>query len=88
MSQPHITVIGGGLAGPEAASAAAGQGARATLYEMKPARFSPAHALPALGELVCSNSLGSMAPGSAPGLLKEELQRLGSLVIGAALAER
>ena len=59
-------------------------GVRVALYEMKPQRFSPAHELPHLGELVCSNSLRSNAVDSAAGLLKEEMRLLGSLVMRAA----
>jgi methylenetetrahydrofolate--tRNA-(uracil-5-)-methyltransferase len=80
----QITVIGGGLAGCEAAWQAALQGVHVDLYEMKPQRFSPAHELPQLGELVCSNSLRSNAVDSAAGLLKEEMRLLGSLVMRAA----
>jgi methylenetetrahydrofolate--tRNA-(uracil-5-)-methyltransferase len=80
----QITVIGGGLAGCEAAWQAAQQGVQVALYEMKPQRFSPAHELPQLGELVCSNSLRSNAVDSAAGLLKEEMRLLGSLVMRAA----
>jgi len=65
----QITVIGGGLAGCEAAWQAALRGVHVDLYEMKPQRFSPAHELPQLGELVCSNSLRSNAVDSAAGLL-------------------
>ncbi|MGC9522152.1 MAG: methylenetetrahydrofolate--tRNA-(uracil(54)-C(5))-methyltransferase (FADH(2)-oxidizing) TrmFO [Anaerolineae bacterium] len=79
-----ITVIGGGLAGSEAAWQAARLGAHVTLYEMRPQRMTPAHTTGELAELVCSNSLGSNAISRAPGLLKEELRRLGSLIIGVA----
>lgn len=82
--EARITVIGGGLAGCEAAWQAAAQGVAVELYEMKPHRFSPAHELPQLGELVCSNSLRSNAVDSAAGLLKEEMRRLDSLVMRAA----
>lgn len=82
--EARITVIGGGLAGCEAAWQAATQGVAVELYEMKPHRFSPAHELPQLGELVCSNSLRSNAVDSAAGLLKEEMRRLDSLVMRAA----
>ncbi len=81
---PSVTIIGGGLAGCEAAWQAATLGCRVNLYEMKPKRFSPAHKLPELAELVCSNSLRSDAPDSAVGLLKEEMRRLGSLLIEVA----
>ncbi|MFW8601557.1 methylenetetrahydrofolate--tRNA-(uracil(54)-C(5))-methyltransferase (FADH(2)-oxidizing) TrmFO [Desulfobacterota bacterium M19] len=83
-SSPVVTVIGGGLAGCEAAWAAAGMGCRVKLYEMKPKRFSPAHTIPQLAELVCSNSLRSDAPESAVGLLKEEMRRMGSLLMRVA----
>lgn len=81
---PEITVIGGGLAGCEAAWQAAGAGCSVTLYEMKPTRFSPAHESAFLGELVCSNSLRSDAITSAVGLLKEEMRLLGSLMLQIA----
>jgi len=79
-----VIVIGGGLAGSEAAWQAARLGCRVVLYEMKPLIFSPAHNSPLLAELVCSNSLRSDAVTSAVGLLKEEMRFLGSLIIGAA----
>lgn len=80
----RLTVIGGGLAGCEAAWQAAAQGVAVDLYEMRPERFSPAHESTQLGELVCSNSLRSNAVDSAAGLLKEEMRQLGSLVMQAA----
>jgi methylenetetrahydrofolate--tRNA-(uracil-5-)-methyltransferase len=83
-----ITVIGGGLAGSEAAWQAARRGVPVRLYEMKPVKFSPAHQSPFLGELVCSNSLRAEGVESAVGLLKEEMRRLDSLVMAAALATR
>ena len=79
-----IVIIGGGLAGCEAAWQAAELGISVELYEMKPSNFSPAHESESLAELVCSNSLRSNAVSSAVGLLKEEMRRLGSLVIAAA----
>ncbi|MFH0789572.1 MAG: FAD-dependent oxidoreductase, partial [Pseudomonadota bacterium] len=79
-----ITIIGGGLAGCEAAWQAVGQGVPVRLLEMKPLRFSPAHCSPLLAELVCSNSLRSQDPDSAVGLLKEEMRLLGSLVLESA----
>jgi len=82
----RVTVIGGGLAGCEAAWQAAQQGVAVDLYEMKPEHFSPAHELAQLGELVCSNSLRSNAVDSAAGLLKEEMRQLGSLFMRAAEA--
>ena len=78
------TVIGGGLAGCEAAWALANAGHRVTLYEMKPEKYSPAHKSPGLAELVCSNSFKSTRPISAAGLLKEEMALLGSLTLEAA----
>ncbi len=79
-----ITIIGGGLAGSEAAWQVALRGVPVLLYEMKPRRFSPAHVSPLLGELVCSNSLGSRSLDNAVGLLKEEMRRLNSLVMAVA----
>ncbi|ADH85135.1 methylenetetrahydrofolate--tRNA-(uracil(54)-C(5))-methyltransferase (FADH(2)-oxidizing) TrmFO [Desulfurivibrio alkaliphilus] len=83
-----VTIIGGGLAGAEAAWQVARRGCAVTLYEMKPGNCSPAHQSPDLGELVCSNSLRAEDPHSAVGLLKEEMRRLGSLVMAAADATR
>ena len=79
-----IKVIGGGLAGCEAAWALASRGIPVTLYEMKPLRFSPAHTRTGLCELVCSNSLKASRLGSASGLLKAEMRRLGSFLLPAA----
>jgi methylenetetrahydrofolate--tRNA-(uracil-5-)-methyltransferase len=83
-----ITIIGGGLAGSEAAWQAARRGVRVRLYEMKPRKFSPAHQSPLLGELVCSNSLRAESRERAVGLLKAEMARLNSLIMAAALATR
>src|SRR5688572_4766063 len=83
-----LVVIGGGLAGSEAAWQVASRGLRVMLYEMRPARSTPAHQTAWLAELVCSNSLKSAALDTAPGLLKEELRRLGSLVLRMADAAR
>ena len=80
-----ITVIGAGLAGCEAAWAAAERGAAVTLIEMKPKKFSPAHKLETFAELVCSNSLKASRINSAAGLLKEEMRRLGSLTVPCAM---
>jgi methylenetetrahydrofolate--tRNA-(uracil-5-)-methyltransferase len=80
----EIIVIGGGLAGVEAAWQAANAGARVKLYEMRPVRQTPAHRTDKLAEIVCSNSLKSDEPGSASHLLKEELRRGDSLVMRAA----
>jgi methylenetetrahydrofolate--tRNA-(uracil-5-)-methyltransferase len=88
VSPPRVTVVGGGLAGSEAAWQLARAGVLVRLREMKPARRSPAHELGSLAELVCSNSLRSDDPGSAVGLLHEELRRLSSLVLTAADATR
>jgi methylenetetrahydrofolate--tRNA-(uracil-5-)-methyltransferase len=79
-----VRVIGGGLAGSEAAWQLAARGVEVELVEMKPLRRSPAHVLPGLAELVCSNSLRSDNPANAVGLLHEELRRNGSLVLRAA----
>lgn len=84
----QVTVIGGGLAGVEAAWQAARAGARVRLYEMRPVKQTPAHRTDKLAEIVCSNSLKSDEQGSAPYLLKEELRRAGSLVMEAATATR
>lgn len=87
-SRPRVIVVGGGFAGCEAAFQAARRGAAVTLYEMKPVRISPAHRSADLAEVVCSNSLGSDNPESAPGLLKRELRALESVVIAAAERHR
>ncbi|HVG18063.1 MAG TPA: methylenetetrahydrofolate--tRNA-(uracil(54)-C(5))-methyltransferase (FADH(2)-oxidizing) TrmFO [Blastocatellia bacterium] len=80
----QVTVIGGGLAGSEAAWQAARRGLKVRLYEMRPHRPTPAHRGDNLGEIVCSNSLKTDEPGTAPYLLKEELRRGGSLLISVA----
>lgn len=79
-----VTVIGGGLAGSEAAYQIAKMGIKVKLYEMKPEKFSPAHSNPNLAEIVCSNSFKSNSITNACGLLKEELRRLDSLLIKIA----
>lgn len=79
-----VKVIGGGLAGVEAAWALANRGHKVYLYEMKPVKFSPAHSLGTLAELVCSNSLKAKRIESAAGLLKEEMRRLGSICMECA----
>src|SRR5947207_5097462 len=84
----EIIVIGGGLAGVEAAWQAANAGARVFLHEMRPIKQTPAHRTDKLAEIVCSNSLKSDEPGTASYLLKEELRRGGSLVMEAAAATR
>src|SRR5258708_37088571 len=81
-----VTVIGGGFAGVEAAWQAAEAGVDVRLYEMRPVQQTPAHRTDKLAEIVCSNSLKSDEPGTAPYLLKEELRRGGSLVMEAAAA--
>ncbi len=83
MKEPEVHVIGGGLAGCEAAWQVARAGLRAVLYEMRPNRQTPAHKTDALAELVCSNSLKSEQADTAPWLLKEELRRMDSLLIGS-----
>src|SRR6266852_7442713 len=84
----EINVIGGGLAGVEAAWQAAEMGAKVRLHEMRPVKQTPAHRTDQLAEIVCSNSLKSDEPGTASYLLKEELRRGGSLVMEAAAATR
>jgi len=79
-----VTIIGGGLAGSEAAWQAAERGVKVRLFEMRPARPTPAHQSANLAEIVCSNSLKTDEPGTAPYLLKEELRRGGSLLIKVA----
>ena len=79
-----VTIIGGGLAGCEAAYQIAKRGIKVKLYEMKPEKFSPAHSNPNLAEIVCSNSFKSNSITNACGLLKEELRRLDSLLIKIA----
>ena len=83
MTEP-IQVIGGGIAGTEAAWQIAQAGVPVILHEMRPQRLSPAHHSEHLAELVCSNSFGAQATDRASGLLHEELRRLGSIVIGKA----
>jgi methylenetetrahydrofolate--tRNA-(uracil-5-)-methyltransferase len=87
-SMQEVIVIGGGLAGVEAAWQAAHAGAHVRLFEMRPIVHTPAHRTDQLAEIVCSNSLKSDEPGTAPYLLKEELRRAGSLVMEAAAATR
>ncbi len=84
----NITIIGGGLAGSEAAWQAAQRGCKVVLYEMKPEKFSPAHESECLAELVCSNSFRSDDVTSAVGLLKEEMRRCGSLIMRSAYESR
>lgn len=84
MIQDRVIVIGGGLAGTEAAWQIAQAGVAVTLYEMRPVRTSPAHHTEELAELVCSNSFGAKNSDRAAGLLHEELRRLGSRIIATA----
>ncbi|MDF2836041.1 MAG: gid protein [Paenibacillus sp.] len=83
MSQ-KVTVIGAGLAGSEAAWQIASQGVPVTLYEMRPVRQTPAHHTNQFAELVCSNSLRANGLSNAVGVLKEEMRRLNSLILGSA----
>ena len=83
-----VNVVGGGLAGVEAAWQAAEMGAKVRLYEMRPVLQTPAHRTDKLAEIVCSNSLKTDEPGTAPFLLKEELRRGNSLVMQAAEVTR
>ena len=80
----ELKMIGGGLAGCEAAWQAANRGIKVRLSEMKPLRFSPAHTNKDFGELVCSNSLKGNGLDNACGLLKEEMRRMNSLIISCA----
>jgi len=88
MADERVHIIGGGLAGCEAAWQARKAGIGVSLYEMKPVRFSPAHSIDGLAELVCSNSLKSERAGNAAALLKEEMRLLDSIIIRAAEAVR
>lgn len=83
---PELTVIGGGLAGSEAAWQAAERGITVRLHEMRPEQFTPAHTTGYLAEMVCSNSMGSNLVDRASGLLKVELKRLKSLLLDCAEA--
>lgn len=84
MPDKRLLIIGGGLAGCEAAWQAASRGIRVTLYEMRPKASTPAHKTPFLAELVCSNSLKSVSLATAGGLLKAEMRLLNSLIIRVA----
>ena len=83
-SNPDLMIVGGGLAGSEAAWQAAERGLQVHLYEMRPNVETGAHVTGHLAELVCSNSLGSNLPDRASGLLKEEIRRMGSLLMRLA----
>ena len=84
MTKPTVTIVGAGLAGSEAAWQLANRGFTVHLYEMRPKKTTEAHQTDKFAELVCSNSLGARSVDRAMGLLKEELRRLGSLIIEAA----
>ena len=88
MQQPRVAVVGGGLAGCECALHLARHGIAVTLMEQKPLRYSPAHVMPKLAELVCSNSLRSDELTSGVGLLKQEMRELGSAFMAVADAVR
>ncbi len=88
MAESRVVIVGGGLAGSEAAWQAARRGLRVDLYEMRPVKTTPVHATGDLAELVCSNSLKSNLLDTASGLLKEEMRRYDSLVIRVADACR
>src|SRR6188474_2287985 len=83
-----VTIVGGGLAGSEAAWQAASAGVRVVLHEMRPVRPTSVHKTDKLAELVCSNSFRGDKLDNAVGVLKEEMRRLGSLVMRAADAAR
>ena len=85
MPDPDLVIVGGGLAGCEAAWQAAERGLRVRLFEMRPARSTGAHTGDRLAEIVCSNSFGSLQPNRAGGMLKAELERLGSLLLEVAI---
>src|SRR5438309_1143008 len=80
----QVKIIGAGLAGSEAAWQCARRGVQVDLYEMRPVRTTPAHQTGDFAELVCSNSLKSDSENTAPWLLKEEMQRTGSLLMDVA----
>src|ERR1700751_6193831 len=84
MAIKRIKVIGGGLAGAEAALQAAKRGCQVDLYEMRPTRSTEAHQTADFAELVCSNSLKSESENTAPWLLKQEMRRAGSVLLRLA----
>lgn len=88
LSLPHITVVGAGLAGSEAALAAARLGVSVTLYEMRPVKMTPAHRSGGFAELVCSNSLGGEGILQSKGLLQAEMRSVSSTVLSSADASR
>ena len=79
-----VTIVGGGLAGSEAAWQLANRGIRVRLHEMRPVRPTEAHVTDRLAELVCSNSMGSTLPDRALGILKNEMLQMGSMIIKTA----
>src|SRR3954467_10749027 len=81
---PDVTILGAGLAGSEAAWQAAERGCSVELWEMRPSKETPAHRTQHFAELVCSNSMGNLSLETASGLLKEELRRLGSVILNCA----
>ncbi len=83
-SSPTVHIVGGGLAGSEAAHFLAERGVRVILHEMRPRKLTEAHKTGGFAELVCSNSLKSKDPMSAPGMLKTEMTEVGSLILGSA----
>ncbi len=88
MGMKKVIIVGAGLAGSEAAWQAANMGAEVVLYEMRPGKMTPAHKTEGFAELVCSNSLRGAGMENAVGVLKEEMRRMGSLVMEAADATR
>jgi len=84
MLEPQVTIVGAGLAGSEAAWQAASRGVGVRLYEMRPRKMTEAHTTDLFAELVCSNSLKAKSLETGPGLLKDELRRLGSLLLHVA----
>src|SRR5271156_668878 len=86
MTTKRIRIIGGGLAGPEAALQVAKRGCEVDLYEMRPTRSTEAHQTSDFAELVCSNSLKSESENTAPWLLKQEMRRAGSPLLQCAEA--
>src|SRR5450830_1945696 len=84
MAAPRVTVIGGGFAGVECAHQLLRRGHRVRLFEMRPVRTTDAHSTDRLAEMVCSNSFRSDNPANAVGLLKREMEHVGSLVLSEA----
>src|SRR5690606_41338445 len=84
----RITVVGAGMAGSEAALAAAALGVPVDLYEMRPVKLTPAHRTGDFAEMVCSNSFGGEASNNAKGLLQAEMSAAGGIVMSSALANK